>query len=166
MGLVERLRELEQLRKQGVITDSEYAALVANATESEEPTVLAPPPAPNPEPARPSVIVAPSATPRVSRTKFLIGAGVGVVLIAIIGVVASSSSGGNPADSTEYKKLLAEKAALTKEIAATKAKVDAANSKVSTARETLASTQESVARFQRQFDTGVALLKDLQFITP
>ena len=161
MGLVERLRELEQLRKQGVITDSEYAALVANATESEEPTVLAPPPTPAAMTIPPSVIVTPSAAPRVPRQKLLIGAGVGVVLIAIIGVVASSGSGGNPADSSEYKKLLVEKETLTKEIAATKAKTNVANAKISTVEGTLAKTQESVTEYQRKVDKVNAILNDL-----
>ena len=166
MGLVERLRELEQLRKQGVITDAEYAALVANATEAAEPAVLAPPPMPNPVEVQESVVVTQPLTARVGRKKILIGAGAGVAvaLIAVIGVLASSGSSGNPLDSSEYKKLLAEKAAITKEIAATRARSADALGKASTAESALATTQEEVDNFQARVDKANSILNDLQLV--
>ena len=166
MGLVERLRELEQLRKQGVITDAEYAALVANATEAAEPAVLAPPPMPNTVGVPESVVVTQPHTARVGRKKILIGAGAGVALIAVIGVLASSGSSGNPVDSSEYKKLLDEKAAITKEIAATRAMSADALGKASTAESALTTTQEEVDSFQARVDKANSILNDLQLVKP
>ena len=164
MELVERLRELEQLRKQGVITDSEYATLVANATELAGPTVLAPPAAPAADGVLESGIGAQPRKPGVGRKKVLIGAGVGVVLVAVIGVLASSGSSGNPLDSSEYKKLLAEKTEVSKELATTKAEAAEALKKATTAEGTLTKTQEEVDDFQIKVDWAMAMLEDLETI--
>ena len=166
MELVERLRELEQLRKQGVITDSEYAALVANATEAADPVVLAPPVVPAADSAFESEIATQPSKLGFGRKKVLIGAGIGVVLIAIVGILASSGSSGNPLDSSEYKKLLAEKAVVAKELATTKAKAADALAKATTAEDALTTTQKNAEVYQRRIDYETVMLKDLETIKP
>jgi hypothetical protein len=166
MELVERLRELEQLRKQGVITDSEYAALVANATEVANPVVLAPPTVPAADGALESEIATQPQKSGSGRKKVLIGTGVAVVLIAAIGVIASSGSSGNPLDSSEYKKLLAEKTELTKEIARTNTMKASALDAANTAEADLAKIQEQVDSYQLRVDYETAMLRDLETIKP
>ena len=167
MGLVERLEELNHLRLEGRLSDTEYATLVSAATmdakgigSSNPQSEIASPPQDDLSSITVGVPlngVDDSASRKIPLRSLLVG---GIVIVAVI-ILFVVTRPGSPTESSEYKQLLQSQSDLNSEIKDLNSEIKDLNSKLVD----IAPIQAEFDDYSKLIERHNVILRDLESIS-